>query len=166
VVREELFGRGVIAVNEAGHGRLAPFLSAGEQIMADDLMMSLAFGVAERVVVPAARVEIRPPRTYADLMRRRIRAMTGNAQLAANNGAGGEVTGDDVAGGFATRRAPRTGIRDLVGVVGKEPSVAAKLGLVPKIGVFLATATASRMLARRAARRRDTAWLRDESSRR
>ncbi|NED95109.1 glycosyltransferase [Phytoactinopolyspora alkaliphila] len=169
VVREELFGRGVIAVSRSGHERLAPFLEAGEQIMADDLAMSLAFGVEERVVVPAARVVIRPPRTYRDLMRRRIRAMTGNARLAEGNSSpSGQPAGSSPgssSGLTQTRTAPRTGPRDLLAVLTGEPGLGGRLRLAPKLGVFLVTATASRVLARRAVRRRDTEWLRDESSR-
>ncbi|MCZ9337687.1 glycosyltransferase family 2 protein, partial [Streptomyces sp. TRM76130] len=68
-VREGLFGRGVIAVSEAGHARIA----ALPPLMADDLAASLAFTPRERLVVGAAEVVIRPPRTWADLIRRRVR---------------------------------------------------------------------------------------------
>ncbi|MFI8824825.1 glycosyltransferase [Streptomyces sp. NPDC053431] len=76
-VREGLFGRGVIAVSDEGHARIA----ALPPLMADDLAASLAFGPAERAVVPTARVVVRPPRTWADLIRRRVRAATSTAQL-------------------------------------------------------------------------------------
>ncbi|MEV7560402.1 glycosyltransferase family A protein, partial [Streptomyces sp. NPDC089795] len=74
-VREGLFGRGVIAVTEAGHARLA----ALPPLMADDLAASLAFGPEERRVVEGARVVVRPPRTWSDLIRRRVRAATSSA---------------------------------------------------------------------------------------
>ncbi|WP_225847056.1 glycosyltransferase family 2 protein [Streptomyces sp. HPF1205] len=78
-VREGLFGRGVIAVSREGHARLA----ALPPLMADDLAASLAFAPGERRVVEQARVTVRPPRTWADLIRRRVRADTSSAQLEA-----------------------------------------------------------------------------------
>lgn len=148
-VRDELFGRGVIAVNEQGHARLAPFLSADSEIMADDLAMAMAFDAAERTVVETARVTIRPPRTYRDLLRRRVRMVTGNAVL------------EDA----AARPAPRTGLRQLVRVAADEPGVAGTVRLLPKVALFMATAVIARLRARRAVRTRDTRWLRDDSSR-
>src|SRR6266516_8091226 len=50
-VRHGLFGRGVIAVSEAGHARLARLPA----LLADDLAASLSFAPAERRIVPAAR---------------------------------------------------------------------------------------------------------------
>ncbi|MEU9143577.1 glycosyltransferase family 2 protein [Streptomyces sp. NPDC048349] len=76
-VRAGLFGRGVIAVSEAGHARIA----ALPPLMADDLAASLAFAPHERRVVEAARVVVHPPRTWSDLIRRRIRAATSSAEL-------------------------------------------------------------------------------------
>lgn len=137
-VRDELYGRGVIALSEQGHGRLGPW----GDVMADDLAVATAFGPDERAIVADAVVEIRPPRTYADLLRRRVRAMTGNARLAA-----GERP--------AARAQPRTGWRDLRRIVAAEPRLA------PKALLFLGTAVVARLRARRA----DGTWLRDESSR-
>jgi glycosyltransferase involved in cell wall biosynthesis len=76
-VREGLFGRGVIAVSEAGHARIA----ALPPLMADDLAASLAFAPRERLVVDAAQVVVHPPRTWRDLIRRRIRATVSTAQV-------------------------------------------------------------------------------------
>ncbi|WP_165367924.1 glycosyltransferase, partial [Phytoactinopolyspora endophytica] len=115
VARRELFGRGVIAVDEGGHERLTPFFAGDDDVMADDLAMALAFSDDERVVVPAARVEVRPPRAYADLMRRRVRAMTGNARMSS------EDAGPDRSAGV--RPAPRTGLRELGRVVADEPGL-------------------------------------------
>lgn len=138
-VADELYGRGVIALSERGHGRLG----AWDDVMADDLAVATAFGPAERAIVADAVVEIRPPRTYADLLRRRVRAMSGNARL---------VAGDRPA---AARAQPRTGWRDLRRLVVADPRLA------PKVLLFLGTAVLSRLRARRA----DGTWLRDESSR-
>ena len=72
-VRLGLWGRGVIAVSEAGQERIAglpPFLG-------DDLAASLLFAPEERRIVPGARAIIHTPRTVADLLLRRVRAATG-----------------------------------------------------------------------------------------
>ena len=142
-VQAGLFGRGVLAVTAEGHKRIA----ALPPVMADDLAVSLALGPEERAVVPAAGVVVRPPRTWRDLVRRRIRVETGTSQL--------EL--DEVLAGASAR----TGLRDLVDMVRAEP------GLAPAMVVFLATAVVARLGARRAKRSGDfSTWLRDESSRR
>ena len=71
-----LFGRGVVVVNEEGQRRL----DALPRMLGDDLAMSDAFGTAERCVVHQAVAVVHPPRTVADLLRRRIRIVTGNHQ--------------------------------------------------------------------------------------
>ncbi|MEV7966766.1 glycosyltransferase [Sphaerisporangium sp. NPDC088356] len=140
-VRDGLFGRGVIAVDAQGCERLAALPS----VMADDLAASIAFSVSERAVVPEARVGIRPPRTFADLMRRRVRAVTSVT----------EVEGRD-----DMPAAPRTGLSDLVRLLRAEPALA------PKVVLFAAVALLAKARARRAVRRGDyLTWLRDESSR-
>ncbi|MEF2526433.1 MULTISPECIES: glycosyltransferase family 2 protein [Streptomyces] len=151
-VREGLFGRGVIAVTERGHARIA----ALPPVMADDLAASLAFAPAERRVVEEARVVVSPPRTWGDLLRRRIRAATSSAELervqAAARGAG--------EGGGGAAPSARTGTADLRALVRARP------GLLPSVGVFLVAAAAARRGARRAIRAGDfSTWLRDESSR-
>jgi hypothetical protein len=141
-VRDGLFGRGVLAVSEAGHRKVA----ALPPVMADDLAMSLAFRPAERAVVPAATVLIRPPRSWRDLLRRRVRAQVGTVQIEQD-----QVQPDASA---------RTSVRDLVGLARREPSLAVRIPL------FLAVALLARTTARRAVRAGDfTTWLRDESSR-
>jgi hypothetical protein len=140
-VQNGLFGRGVIAVSEAGHERLA----AVPQVMNDDLAASIAFAPNERRVVPDARVVIHPPRTTSDLLRRRVRALTGIAQMQ------GQMEG---LGGARTTRA------DLIGIVRAEPAMA------PRMAVFLGITAAARWRARRPIRSGDfTTWLRDDSSR-
>jgi glycosyltransferase involved in cell wall biosynthesis len=142
-VRQGLFGRGVIAFSQAGHARvnsLAP-------VLADDLAVSLAFTPNERAVVPEARVVIHPPKTVADLLRRRVRIAEGIAQL--------ERTAAAPDSGL-----PRTRRSDLLALARSEPRVA------PRVAVFLAVALAARLLSRRAVRRNDySSWQRDESSR-
>lgn len=150
-IRQELFGRGVIAVTEEGQARLA----ALPPLMADDLVSSLAFRPHERAVVTTARVVIRPPRTWPDLMHRRIRATTSTAQFDRERSRA-------AAGTASAELAPsaRTGLGDLLGVVRAEPR------LLPSAVVFAATAVLARRAARKTLRAGDfTTWLRDESSR-
>ncbi|GGO17196.1 hypothetical protein GCM10010116_34770 [Microbispora rosea subsp. aerata] len=140
-VREGLFGRGVIAVGEAGNRRLRDL----PPVMGDDLAASLAFAPGERRVVRTAHAVIHPPRTLGDLLRRRVRAVTVVAEIE-----GGPLAGQEA----------RTGVGDLLGIVRRAP------WLVPHLCVFLAVTVVARLRARRAVKAGDyTTWLRDESSR-
>ncbi|MFD0656391.1 hypothetical protein [Thermocatellispora tengchongensis] len=140
-VREELYNRGAIAVSEEGARRVA----ALPQVMADDLVASMAFAPHERVIVADARAVIRVPRRFADLMRRRIRAVTSVTQV---------VDHPDLP------QPPRTGVSDLLRLARSRPALA------HKVVVFAGVAVLAKILARRAVRRGDfTTWLRDESSR-
>lgn len=138
-VRTGLFGRGVIAVDAVGHARLLPWTGA----MSDDLRGHLAFGPTERTVVGTARVVIWPPKTYRDLLARRVRAMTGNALL----------------GGAGAQTGTRTSLKDVVSQALREPRE------FPGALVFLLTAGIAKAAGARRARRGDLRWLRDESSR-
>ncbi len=96
--------------------------------------------------MPDARVLIHTPRTMADLLRRRIRAVTVVAQF--------ERTED------APASTARTKTSDLAAIIRREPRMA------PRVALFLSMAVLARLRARRAVRRGDYAtWLRDESSR-
>ncbi|MGI8666442.1 MAG: glycosyltransferase [Jatrophihabitans sp.] len=141
-VRSGLFGRGVIALSGPGYERIRQLPPA----MSDDLAISEAFSVDERRVLDSASVLIRPPRTLRDLMRRRIRVNTGNAQLDQHAPRSAEA---------------RTSPAELAAMVRRNPAN------LPGVLVFLAVAVASRLAARRRIRRGDyDTWLRDESSRR
>ncbi|MGV4981088.1 glycosyltransferase [Streptomyces sp. NRAIS4] len=141
-VREGLFGRGVIAVSKAGHARIA----ALPPLMADDLAASLAFAPRERLVVGAARVVVHPPRTWPDLIRRRIRAAVSTAQVEQHQ--------------RPEEASARTSTADLKAMLRKEPKLFA--GVV----VFVAAALVARREAQKAIRAQDFGtWLRDESSR-
>ncbi|MFI7028314.1 glycosyltransferase [Microbispora rosea] len=141
-VRTGLFGRGVIAVTEAGNDRIR----ALPPVMADDLAASLAFGEDERTVVAEARAGIQTPRTFADLLRRRVRAATSVSELERETGPGGPSA--------------RTSLGDLVRIAAREP------WLLPAAAVFTSVTVLARRRARRAVRAGDyTTWLRDESSR-
>ncbi|HVB44047.1 MAG TPA: glycosyltransferase family 2 protein [Streptosporangiaceae bacterium] len=141
-VRRGLFGRGVVALSTAGHQRLAGL----SPLLADDLAASLCFAPSERSVAAGARVVCYPPRTLRDLLRRRIRVVTGVAQI--------ERSAD------APPSTARTSPADLVAIVRAEPAVAVK------VTVFAAVTLAARWRARRVISRGDYAtWQRDESSR-
>ncbi|MEU3464230.1 glycosyltransferase [Streptomyces sp. NPDC006733] len=154
-VRQGLFGRGVIAVSEAGHARIA----ALPPLMADDLAASLAFAPDERLVVHTARVVVHPPRTWSDLIKRRIRAATSSAQLEHHQ----RQEGAGSTGGAGEAAAPpsaRTGTKDLLAILRAEPRLA------PGVVVFLWAALVARRGSRKAIRSKDFGtWLRDESSR-
>jgi Glycosyl transferase family 2 len=140
--RSALWGRGAIAVGEPGQLRL----SGLPELMGDDLAASLVFAAHERVVVPGARVIVHTPRTFADLLRLRVRSVTANAQI-------GQAE-------RAPRSAERTQLTDLASLVRTEPALA------PRVAYFLLVACLARVAARRAVARGDfTTWLRDESSR-
>lgn len=141
-VREGLFGRGVIAVSKAGHDRIA----ALPPLMADDLAASLAFTSGERLVVREAGVVVHPPRTWPDLIRRRVRAAVSTAQVERHQS--------------PEQGSARTSKADLTDLLRAEPRLLA--GVV----VFVAAAVVARRKAEKAIRAEDFGtWLRDESSR-
>ncbi len=141
-VRAGLFGRGVIAVSKAGHARIAEL----PPLMADDLAASLAFGPEERLVVDSARVVVHPPRTWPDLIKRRIRAAVSTAQVERHQS--------------PEEASARTSTADLKALLRGEP----KLFLA--VIVFVAAAVVARRGAKKAIRAQDFGtWLRDESSR-
>jgi hypothetical protein len=140
-VRTGLFGRGVVAVTEAGQARL----DSQPALMSDDLVASEAFAPHERLIARDARVVIRPPRRVADLVRRRVRVATGNAQ----------------ADQHGVRRAEsRTSLRSLLRLAARQPR------LIPRLPAFVGVTVVARRRAARAVARGDfTTWQRDDSSR-
>jgi len=142
-VRQGLFGRGVVAVSEAGYRRIAQL----PPVFADDLATSLAFSPAERAVVDDARVGVHPPRTFGDLLRIRIRAAMGVAQVEQTEGAPPSTA--------------RTRPSDLLAIAANEPS------MVARVILYVLVAGLARWRASRADGAGDGGtWLRDESSRR
>jgi len=141
-VRQGLFGRGVIALSRAGQDRV----DALPAVMSDDLAVSEAFAVTERAIVHDAIVVVIPPRTVSDLLRRRVRVATGNAQVQ-----------------HAGLRSPesKTSAITLINIILRRPSLALRMPF------FLGVTALARFRSRRAIKRGDfTTWLRDESSRR
>ena len=151
-VRSGLFGRGVVGVNEAGHVRIASL----PPVLADDLAASLSFAPQERTIATGAKVVVHPPRTVADLLRRRVRATVGVTQIERAQAQGAQI-------GTAQSQAnvtARTQLGDLVAIGSSSP------GMAVRVVVFMAIAMVARMRARRALARGDySTWLRDESSR-
>jgi hypothetical protein len=142
-VKRGLFGRGVIAVSEEGHQRV----SGLRPVLADDLALSLAFAPDERAIAGQARVLIHPPRTFSDLLRRRVRVAEGISQL-------------DRTDGMPQTDASRTRAPSLVTLTRRNPR------MVPRVGLFLLVGMAARTRAVRSAVRNDySVWHRDESSR-
>lgn len=141
VIRQGLFGRGVIALSAQGHARVA----ALPELMGDDLAASLSFGPGERKVIESATVVVHPPRKLRDLLRRRVRSMTVTTQAATQTRLPGS----------------RTSKADLVDVLRAAP-----LRNGPRLAWFVVVTAIARARARRAVRAGDfTTWLRDESSR-
>jgi glycosyltransferase involved in cell wall biosynthesis len=142
-VRGGLFGRGVIGMTAAGHARVADL----PLLVADDLAWSLMFAPSERVIVSEASSVVHTPRTFGDLLRRRVRAVTGVAQVEGVEGAPSSTA--------------RTRPADLLIMIVREPRLA------PRVIVFLAVTVLARWRGSRVTRRGDySTWLRDESSRR
>ena len=139
--RHELYGRGVLAVDKPGHDRVTPW----RETMSDDLMIAMSFAASERRVVTGAEVVILPPRSYRFLLRRRIRAMTGNRLLAAD--------------GVDNLRRPQPPGPTLLRLAVRKP------WLTPKIALFLTTAVIAKIGGLIAAHRPTRRWLRDDSSR-
>lgn len=140
-VTDGLFGRGAFALSRAAQARV----DALPTVMSDDLAVSDAFGDAERVVVDSAVVTVWPPRSVGDLLRRRIRVVTGSTQARQLG---------------VSRRTSATSLATLARIARRQPA------LVPRIGVFLGITVIARVRARRFSRSHDfTTWQRDESSR-
>jgi hypothetical protein len=141
-VRQGLFARGAIAVGEEGHSRIAGL----PPLLADDLAASLSFSASERSIAASATAVCRPPRRTADLLRRRIRAVTSVTQIERS-----EQAPDSTA---------RTSRADLMAIFRHNPATA------PRLALFAVVTVVARIAARRAIARGDfSTWLRDESSR-
>ena len=141
-VQRGLFGRGVLAVSETGHKRIANL----PPLMGEDLAASLSFAPHERTIVPDASVVVHAPRTFADLLRRRARVEVMVTQVERAR--------------VATGPTPRTQPSDLIAIARSGPR------MPPRVALFLAVAMLARLRAHRAVAREDfSTWLRDESSR-
>ena len=94
VFREGLFGRGMIAVSEAGRARFATF----PELVADDLFLDAQFGAAEKREAAGTTVVVEAPFSTRQLVARLVRVRRGNRQLhaaAAAGDVGGAVRAPD-----------------------------------------------------------------------
>jgi hypothetical protein len=140
-VREGLYGRGVLAVNERGYQRIAD----RPDVIGDDLYFHSRFEPAERRIMDRAVSVVRAPRTLADLLRRRTRAARANSQLGQRTAGQTDTSLNSGKQLLRLTRAPR---------------------LWPGIAVFATVTVVARLraLVQRWSRS-ETVWLRDESSR-
>ena len=138
-----LHGRGAVGVAAKGHARVAEW----PELMADDLFLSSAFAPSERAIAPVP-VVIHAPRATGDLVRRRVRASSGNREhrewRRGRGEEGGGTTTSTAAHLARLSRSPRRW---------------------PDIAVFVGVVTAGRVVGRLRGRRGRLEWLRDESSR-
>ena len=135
-----LFGRGMIALSPAGRARFEQF----PEMVADDLFLDSLFSAEEKISVVEVEVVVQAPFTSRELLRRLVRVRRGNRQMRQAAEAGQvELT---------VRASDR---RAWLRVVARDPR------LVPA-AVPYALLT---LLAARRARRDDSDWGRDESSR-
>jgi glycosyltransferase involved in cell wall biosynthesis len=74
-----LAGAGCYVLTEQGHARVFPM----PDVISDDGLVHASFAPHERVVVPGARSVVRPARSVAAYLNRRVRVRRGNRQLAA-----------------------------------------------------------------------------------
>jgi len=143
VYRDGLFGRGLIALSEAGRARFVDF----PDVVADDLFLDSLFSPAEKIEVDSVVARVTTPRRTRDLVRRLIRVRRGNAAMRAA-GVRGEVTT-----GARVRPAARMSwLRDVV---------LPRPWLAPAAACYVAITGLAAVAARRAGPR----WGRDESSR-
>lgn len=138
-----LYGRGMIAVSEAGRARFDRFPA----VLADDLFLDSLFGADERVVVTSVRTTVETPRRTRDLLRRLTRVRRANAALRA--GPPAAATDGAVP---AVRPARRL---DWLGVVAARP------WLAPAAAVFVVLT----LVAAARARRPQDGWESDRSTR-
>lgn len=146
VLRDGLFGRGVVAVSERGRARFGRF----PDMVADDLYLDSQFDREEKAHVGAYTSIIATPRRTGDLIRRLVRVRGGNTAMRAA-AARGEIT-------VAVRPADRSSwLRD---VVLPRPWLAPAA-----VGYVLITAVAAWSAKRTTPHTASASWGRDESSR-
>lgn len=87
--RDGLFGRGMIALSEAGRNRFAEF----PLMVADDLFLDSLFAPFEKSHVDGFSVTVSAPFTTSELVRRLVRVRRGNAAMR-RAGEQGRVTAD------------------------------------------------------------------------
>ncbi|GGN33406.1 glycosyltransferase involved in cell wall biosynthesis [Actinoplanes campanulatus] len=144
VLRDGLFGRGVVALSETGRARFGRF----PDLVADDLFLDSQFAREEKAHVTAYTSKVATPRRTGDLIRRLVRVRGGNAAMRAA-AARGEVA-------VPVRSADRSSwLRDVV---------LPRPWLAPAALCYVAITVLAAVAAKRAGDG-GAAWGRDESSR-
>ncbi|BEL08499.1 glycosyltransferase [Actinoplanes sichuanensis] len=144
VMRDGLFGRGVVALSEQGRARFGRF----PELVADDLFLDSQFAREEKAHVDAYAAKVATPRKTGDLIRRLIRVRGGNAAMRAA-AARGEIT-------VPVRPAARSSwLRDVV---------VPRPWLAPAAVCYVGITVWAALAAKRAGDG-GAAWGRDESSR-
>lgn len=133
--RRALFGRGAIAVSAAGRARFGRF----PDVLGDDLFLDAQFDDGEKREVPEVVSVVAAPWRTRDLVRRLARVRAGNAAL----------------------RARAAGVRPAARAAWLRHVVLPQPWLAPAAVCYVALTLAAALLARR----RATAWGRDDSSR-
>ncbi|GAA5201512.1 glycosyltransferase [Microbacterium jejuense] len=142
--RTGLFGRGLIALSEAGRARFGAF----PEVISDDLFVDAQFTDDEKAEAGDVVIMVEAPRTTRSLVDRLVRVRRGNAQMRAA-AADQEVTG-------AVRRSDRWAwLRD---VVARDPR------LIPAAVPYAAITLTASLRARRSAGA-EPAWGQDRSTR-
>ncbi|MDI6101739.1 glycosyltransferase [Actinoplanes sp. NEAU-A12] len=144
VMRDGLFGRGVVALSKEGRSRFDRF----PELVADDLYLDSQFGREEKKHVNAYSARVATPRRTGDLIRRLVRVRGGNAAMRAA-AARGEIT-------VGVRPAARSSwLRDVV---------LPRPWLAPAAVCYVGITVWAALAAKRAGDG-GAAWGRDESSR-
>jgi glycosyltransferase involved in cell wall biosynthesis len=144
VMRDGLFGRGVVALSEEGRSRFDRF----PELVADDLFLDSQFSREEKTHVNAFSARVATPRRTGDLIRRLVRVRGGNAAMRAAADRG-EIT-------VPVRAAARSSwLRDVV---------LPRPWLAPAAVCYVAITVWAASAAKRAGDG-GAAWGRDESSR-
>lgn len=142
--RDGLFGRGMIALSEAGRARFERFPDA----VADDLFLDSLFSPDEKQCVAEVATTVEAPRHTRDLLNRLRRVRRGNTAMRA------AVATSQL--DVAVRRADRTAwLRD---VVLQDPRLLAA-------GLVYAAITLTAAILAKLSPRDDLTWQRDESTR-
>ncbi|MBO3743313.1 glycosyltransferase [Actinoplanes flavus] len=144
VLRDGLFGRGVVALSEKGRARFGRF----PDLVADDLFLDSQFTRQEKAHVTAYTSTVATPRRTGDLIRRLVRVRGGNAAMRAAADRG-EIT-------VPVRSADRSSwLRDVV---------LPRPWLAPAALCYVTITVLAAVAAKRAGDG-GAAWGRDESSR-
>lgn len=144
VFRDGLFGRGVVALSEAGRARFDRF----PELVADDLFLDSLFTSGEKTHVTTYASRVETPRRTADLVRRLVRVRGSNTAMR-SAAASGEVA------------AP---VRDAARMSWLRDVVLPRPWLAPAAVCYVAITVLAAVSAKRAGDG-GASWGRDESSR-